>query len=136
MSITQFLRKAFGFKSAQGIAAEEESLTLHKQNISMSTALPVAQIVLAIRSQLPDVEVEQYESLSQGQKALWDASIYLEYHRLESAAKICEEAYGDASTPGDEWVTLLIDAIKCAAKFPGTDSASVNASIEKCLNRS
>lgn len=136
MSITHFFRKAFGFKSAQGIAAEGTISTLHKQNISMHTALPVAQIVLAIRSRLPDVEIEQYESLSQGQKALWDASIYLEHHRLESAAKICEEAYGDPSTPGDEWVTLLIDAIKSAANFPGTDSASFKASIENFLNRS
>ncbi len=134
MSIAQFFRKAFGFETAKSGGEKEESRTLHQWRISAETAMPVAQLVLAIRSKLPNVAVEQYEGLSKGQKALWEASIYLEYHRLASAAKICEDAYGDANTPGDEWVALLIDAIKCADKFPGTDAKSHKEAVDQRLS--
>lgn len=98
--------------------------SIQDSRISFGTALPISRLIHAIRSSLPHTTPDQYGELSSGQQALLDASIYLEYHKLDQAAVICAEAIGDVQTPGDEWVNNLIDAIKIAQQMPGTDEVS------------
>lgn len=92
--------------------------------IPFGTALPVSRLIQAIRSSIPTITTDEYGTLSTGQQALVDASIYLEYHKLDQAALICAEALGDERAPGDEWVNTLIEAIRLAQKMPGTDEAA------------
>lgn len=108
--------------------------SLQSDRISDETAQPVTKLIQAIRANLPLVYAERFNELSPGQQALANASIYLEYHRLDQAAEICATAFGDAQTPGDEWISTLIEAIRIVKQMPGTDVQAWNSQWQIKIN--
>lgn len=102
------------------MSREQPKALIEPAPLMEATADPVKRLVITIRKNLPAVSLDEYKSLSPGQQALMDASIYLEFHRLDQAAIICAEALGDPRTPGDAWIRSLIKAIALAQRLHDT----------------